>query len=51
MDTFREKFCRLHLKGVLRPNCSKVAQASSKWRTATSPTVRAMPCGQSPLSL
>ena len=44
-DTFGEKLCRLHLMGVLRPNCSRTAQTWSRWRAAASPTVRAMPCG------
>lgn len=29
--------------GVLRPNCSRMAQTWSRWRAAASPTARAMP--------
>lgn len=44
--TFRQKLWRLHLTGVLRPNCSRTAQTWSRWRTAASPMVSAIPYGQ-----
>lgn len=44
-STLGEKLFRLHLMGVLRPNCSRTAQTWSRWRAAASPTVSAMPCG------
>lgn len=44
-STLWEKLLRLHLTGVLRPNCFRTAQTWSRWWAAASPTVSAMPCG------
>ena len=44
-STLGEKLLRLHLTGVLWPNCFRTAQTWSRWRAAASPTVSAMPCG------